>query len=147
VLAGCVLAYLAAGHATPALSSRAGTKEAAVAVVFALGASLAAWPAVRATEDVLAIAMFSLLCWMNCTAIEDWERGERARPAVVISAAVVASAAALLLRGHRPIIGCAETAAALGLMLLDGARLSRDALRVLADAALLTPIPLLPAVA
>ena len=143
------LVYLAAVHSAPALWRHAGSKEAAVAVAFALGASLAAWPEVRAASDVLAILLFSLLCWMNCTAIEDWERGQRARPSVVIAAALVALTAALLLRDHRPIIGCAETAAALGLMLLDRSRgrVSREALRVLADVALLTPLLLLPAVA
>jgi hypothetical protein len=146
-LAACVLAYLATVHATPAFSRRDGSKEAAVAMLFALGASLAAWPAVRSAADVLAIVLFSLLCWMNCAAIEDWERGRRARLSVVVAAGVVGAAAALLLREQRPILGCAETAAALGLMLLDRARLSRDALRVLADAALLTPLLLLPAVA
>lgn len=149
VLGSTALVYLAAVHRTPSLLRRAGSKEAAVAVVFALGASLAAWSHVHGTADVLAIGLFSLLCWMNCTAIEDWERGEPARAAVVVAAGLVALASVLFLREQRPIIGCAETAGALGLMLLDRSRgrLSVEAQRVLADVVLLTPLLLLPAVA
>ncbi len=148
ILGGAALLYLAAVHRTPALLGRAGSKEAAVAIVFALGASLTAWSQVHNTADVLAIALFSLLCWMNCTAIEDWERGGPVRAAVVIAAGLVAVASALFLRDHRPIIGCAETAAALGLMLLDRSRagVSVEAQRVLADAVLLTPLLLLPVI-
>ncbi len=138
--------YLTAVHLAPGLLQRANSKESAVAVLFGLGASLAAWPGVRTTGDVLAILLFSVLCWMNCAAIDDWERGDGLRPSVIIAAALVALTAACMLRDHRPIIGAAETAGALGLVLLDRMRerYSPDALRVLADVVLLTPILFLP---
>jgi len=124
---------------------RRGSKEAAVGVVFALGVSLAAWPMVQTPFDVLAIALFCLLCWMNCVAIDDWERGARATGFVIAGAAIVALTAVALLREHRPVIACAETASALGLVILDryNRRLAPEAMRVLADVMLLSPILLL----
>ena len=79
---------------------------------------------------------------MNCAAIDDWERGHELRPSVIVAAGLVALTAAFLLKDHRPILGGAETAGALGLVLLDRlrGRYSTDALRVLADVVLLTPI-------
>lgn len=138
--------YLAVVHLAPGFVVRTRAKESAVAVLFGLGATLAAWPGVETSSDVLAILLFSCLCWMNCVAIEDWESGERLRPSVVAASMLVAIAAACLLREHRPILGSAETAGALGLVLLDRLRwrFSPDALRVLADFVLLTPIVFLP---
>ena len=54
--------------------------------------------------------------------------------------------ALLLLSEQRPILGCAEAASAIAFVWLDRSRLrlSPDALRVLADAALLSPIFFLP---
>jgi len=140
--------YLGVVHLAPGFVLRTKAKESAVAVLFGLGASLAAWPGVRTPADVLAILLFSCLCWMNCTAIEDWERGEALRPSVILAAALVAMLAACFLRDVRPVLGCAETAATLGLALLDRmrSRFSHPALRVLADAVLLTPVVLLPMV-
>jgi hypothetical protein len=148
VVALCTGLYLAAVHLAPGLLRRAGSKESAVAVLFGLGASLAAWPGVQTTSDVLAILLFSCLCWMNCTAIDDWERGHALRPSVIAAAGLVALIAAFLLKEHRPILGAAETAGALGLVLLDRLqrRCSPEALRVLADVVLLTPILFLPVV-
>jgi len=107
-----------------------------------LGASLAAWPRVQTASDVLAILLFSCLCWMNCVAIDDWEHNRELRPSVIAAAGIVAVVAAYLLREHRPILGGAETAGALGLVVLDQLRVrySPEALRVLADVVLLTPI-------
>jgi hypothetical protein len=141
-------AYLAAVHLAPSLVARTRAKESVVAVLFGLGASLAAWPGVQTSADVLAILLFSCVCWMNCTAIEDWERGENLRPSLIIAAALVAVVAACTLRDHRPILGSAETAGVLGLVLLDRmrGRCSKEALRVLADVVLLTPIFFLPVV-
>jgi hypothetical protein len=138
--------YLTAVHLR--LLRRANSKEPAVAVLFGLGASLAAWPGVQTMSDMLAILLFSCLCWMNCAGIDDWEHGRALRPSVIAAAVLVALTAACLLRDHRPILGSAETAGALGLVLLDrlGGRYSTDALRVLADVVLLTPIVFLPVV-
>ncbi|MEP6963696.1 MAG: hypothetical protein ABI995_16585, partial [Acidobacteriota bacterium] len=124
-----------------AISRSPGCKEAIVSVVFALGATLAAWPEVATWADLLSITLFCALCWMNCTSIEDWEHGRPARPAVLALAAVVAVMAVLLI-SHRPILACAETASVFVLVVLDRfwSRLSREKLRVLADVALLTPL-------
>jgi len=74
---------------------------------------------------------------MNCAAIEDWEHGHELRPSVIAAAGLVAVIAAFFLREHRPILGGAETAGALGLVLLDRLqrRCSPETLRVLAAAA------------
>jgi hypothetical protein len=73
VAAGAAM-YLAAVHAAPGMWRRQGWKEAMVSLVFALGASLAAWSRVESWADFLGIGLFCALCWMNCTSIEDWER-------------------------------------------------------------------------
>ena len=142
LLASCAVLYLAAVQLVPEHWKAAGRKEAAVAVLFGLGASLAAWPEVETVYDIGSILLFSCLCWANCAAIEDWEHGREARTQVMVAAAIVAVTAAILLREYRPVLGSAETAGALGLVALDRfrGRLSPSALRVLADAVLLTPI-------
>jgi hypothetical protein len=123
------------------------TKEAAVAVLFALGATLSAWQNVHSAVDIEAIVLFSCLCWINCSAIENWESARQTRLPIAASAGFVAIAALmLLLFSSRPILGGAVAASALCFVLLDCARrrFSRDALRVLADVALLSPLALLP---
>ena len=120
-------------------------KEAAVGVLFALGASLVAWEKVKTPADVATILLFSGLCWMNCIAIQKWE-GEKLDWSPSVAAIVVACAAAALLYAHRPMLGGAELASAFGFLLLDlvRPRLSADAVRVLADVALLSPVLFLP---
>lgn len=122
------------------------TKEAAVAVLFALGATLSAWANIRTAVDVEAIVLFSCLCWINCAAIEHWEGGSESP--IAVAAGFVAVAASSLLLTSRPILGGAVAASALCFVLLDRARtrFSKDALRVLADVALLSPLLLLPVV-
>lgn len=141
-----VAAYLIGVHALPSTLSRAGSKEAAVAVLFGIGTVLAAWPRLSTASDVVSIALFSVLCWINCTTIEDWESQREARTTVYMVAAGIAVVAAVCLREHRPVLGSAETVSVLGLVLLDRVRgrLSPDALRVLADAALASPVLFLP---
>lgn len=122
-------------------------KEAAVGVLFALGASLVAWGKVKTPADITTILLFSGLCWMNCIAIQKWE-GEKLDWSPSIAAIVVGCAAATLLYAHRPVLGGAELASAFGFLLLDRVRprLSADAVRVLADVALLSPVLFLPLV-
>jgi len=122
-------------------------KEAAVGVLFALGASLVAWGKVKTPADVTTILLFSGLCWMNCIAIQKWE-GEKLDWSPSIAALVVACAAVALLYANRPVLGGAELASAFGFLLLDRVRprLSADAVRVLADVALLSPVFFLPMV-
>jgi hypothetical protein len=146
VLISGVAIYLGAVHAIPGALEWPGSKEAAVALLFGLGTTLAAWPRVSSASDVFAIVLFALLCWVNCTVIEDWESGHPARKGASLAAGAIAVIAVMLLWEHRPVLGSAETASALGLMLVDRmrARLSPDALRVLADAVLATPLLFLP---
>ena len=145
LLAG-VAVYLVGVHAVPLTLSRAGSKEAAVAALFGIGTVLAAWPQLSTASDVLSIALFAVLCWINCTSIEDWEDRRPARGGAYFAAAAIAVVAAVCLREHRPVLGSAETASAVGLIVLDRVRgrLSPDALRVLADAALASPVLFLP---
>lgn len=145
-LGAAVAAYFAIVHTT----HRRWPKEAAVAVIFALGASLAAWTRVETRADVLTVILFSCLCWINCIAIEVWERagweqGEASFPVGPLSACV-GLAALLILHHDRPVLGAAEACSAAAFVLLDRGRLklSPDAVRVLADAALLSPIFFLP---
>jgi hypothetical protein len=141
-LATVVVAYFVLLH----LGVLQKTKEAAVAVLFALGATLSAWPNVRTAVDVEAIALFSCLCWINCVAIEHWESAGEKRWPIAAAAGVVALAAVALLFTGRPVLGGAVIASALCFVMLDCGRrrFSRDALRVLADVALLSPLFLLP---
>jgi hypothetical protein len=116
-----------------------------VAIFFALGASTAAWSDIRNSADLLAVLLFSCLCWINCAAIEQWEGGP-CRFRIGIAAACVGLAAVLFLHQRRPVLCGAELASALAFVLLDSRafRMPPDLLRVLADAALLSPIFLLP---
>jgi hypothetical protein len=120
-------------------------KEAAVAVIFGLGASLAAWTRVETSYDVLTVILFACLCWINCAAISEWEHGS-ARWPIGVLAGCVGLAAIALLHSERPILGAAEAASAVAFVMLDRGRLklSADALRVLADVALLSPVVFLP---
>ena len=122
-----------------------GPKEAAVGVLFALGASLEAWSKVKTPADVATILLFSGLCWINCIAIQRWE-GERLDWSPSAAALVLGCAAGVLLYAHRPVLGGAELASAFAFLLLDRVRrkLSADAVRVLADVALLSPLLFLP---
>jgi hypothetical protein len=125
-------------------------KELAVGILFALGASLAAWGMVRSAVDAAAIVLFSGLCWINCVAIERWEKENRERGAAVEwpvgAAALCVAVLAVLVCAHRPVLSAAEAASALAFVALDRGRhrFSRDALRVLADVALLSPLLFLP---
>ncbi|MEQ1884385.1 MAG: hypothetical protein ABL967_04940 [Bryobacteraceae bacterium] len=168
ILLGGVSVYFFAVHAAPgrfARIPRSGnvrwTKEAAVAVLFAMGSSLGAWQNIHNKADVAAIVLFSALCWINCVAIEHWERnacpenrsrstsGQRRDDAAFplgLFATGIAIAAIFVFIEQRPVLATAEMASALAFLWLDHVRprLSTEALRVLADAALLSPILLLP---
>jgi hypothetical protein len=113
--------------------------------LFAVGASLIAWTRVHSTGDAISILLFSCLCWINCTAIEQWEHELGGWP-IGLAAACVGIAALLLPLLHRPVLGEAEIASALAFVVLDRARrhFSADAMRVLADVALLSPVFFLP---
>lgn len=121
-------------------------KEFAVGILFALGSSLAAWGHVRSPVDVATIVLFCMLCWINCAAIEVWEQRGLSEWPVRLVAIAVGLVAMMFLYDQRPILAGAETASAFAFVALDRAkhRLSPEALRVLADIALLTPALFLP---
>ncbi|HEV2199618.1 MAG TPA: hypothetical protein VGR73_07345 [Bryobacteraceae bacterium] len=153
-LLAAVVVYLALVHGWKGSMGRLWSKEAIVGLLFALGASLAAWTNVRTPADAAAIALFFVLCWINCAAIQKWEAGActfsldwPAGALPVRSAAIaVALVSMMLLWMHRPALGGAEMASAFAFVFLDrsGRRFSPDALRVLADVALLSPLVFLP---
>lgn len=145
-----VALYMGTVHLKPGWFRAAGSKEAAVAVVFALGTSLIVWPTLGSVIDVLPIALFAALCWINCVAIEDWETGRPLRELTVIVAGSIGILAVLLLRSDYALLAIGEVLSALALLALDtwfrraGCRVSGNAKRVLADVALLSPMLLFP---
>lgn len=135
-----------------------------VAVIFACACAVPAWSASGAAhvDLVWIVSLFALLCWLNCAAIHAWESEQIPRRWSFTStlAFVVAALAATLMTTARthPFVflllgdmGCS----ALLLFALDRdfrrarrgpsqpGNLSPSALRILADAALLTPLLLL----
>lgn len=155
------LLYFAWVHSGRERSARVLAKEAAVAVIFALGCILPAWSsASNLLRSQLAPAgtLFALLCWLNCVAIERWEgRGivdKRAHPSTRwaarhLNALLIASAlasAALAVWRHTvsrptalaPYLACAFLL--LATLERFRLRLSVDSLRIFADVALLTPL-------
>ena len=143
VLLTVVAVYFAMVHA----GAGRWPKEAVVGVLFALGASLVAWGQVKTAADVATIFLFSGLCWMNCLAIEKWETGQRDWSPCT-AGLWLGAVAGILLYAHRPVLGGAELASAAAFVLLGRARprLSANAVRVLADVALLSPVLFIPAV-
>ena len=155
------LLYFAWVHSGRERSARMLAKEAAVAVIFALGCFLPAWSSASTlvrSQIAPAGALFALLCWLNCVAIERWEgRGVvamHAHPSTHwaarhLSALLLAStcvSAGLAIWRHAvgrptalaPYLACAFVLlAALERWRL---RLSVESLRIFADVALLTPL-------
>ena len=111
---------------------------------FSLGTALPAWRHAGDPEILWWPATaFAVLCFWNCTAIEIWESG---RPHGNVGIWMALSAGALALLTWSPLLSTGRVAllactlSAVGLTALDAARahLSADAVRVLADVALLT---------
>lgn len=130
--------YLAIVHRGGSTRPSRGLKELAVGIVFAAGVVLSvavrqpqSWPVWFPTLVALA-ALFSANCWL----ITRWEGG----PAGSVPAAAAVGLATALLTG--PAIGAAVVLAwaVLGGLHLTRRRLGPRRLRVLADAALLTPV-------
>jgi len=133
-------------------------KELAVGVLFAAATTVPAW-ARAATERfalVPVVAIFAILCWLNCVAIESWESppSNTSHPTTVWAAqhlqrlalATVALSLALafasLQNSARFCLLLASAMSALLLFWLANRKryLAPVQLRVAADAALLTPI-------
>ena len=136
----------------------------AVALVFAAASAVSAWSASTTAHADLVwiVALFAALLWLNCAAIHAWERTQPPRRWSWIStlALIVASLAGLLMAAalrHPELFRllAAMLASAMLLFALDldfrrarrrpspQENLSPLALRILADAALLTPLLLM----
>jgi hypothetical protein len=122
----------------------------AVAASFALGVCLP----LRTTRGWPLFAAFAALLWMNTLAIDYWEKprptNPKLSPLVAICAALslfcaIVASLAHIANPERALWAAIALSSAL-LAALGGFRFrfSRNALRVLADTALLTPLLLLP---
>lgn len=156
-----VLAYFAAVH-LPFRRLRF-PRELVVGVVFACACAVPAWSAAGYAHNDLAVlaSLFAALCWINCSAIHAWEHPAPPRRALVSLRALLLALAAgafALAAFHNPgemRIAAALLASAMLLFALDRdfrrslkqrrpqASLSPLALRIMADATLLTPLLIL----
>jgi hypothetical protein len=110
-------------------------KEIVVGVLFALGVSLTSWSRIKIFADAAPIVAFAILCWLNCAAIELWETARQNKFLPWCCAAVALFSLGLPLAAPLSL-----SAIALFLLLMGQRYFSRNALRVLADAALLSPL-------
>jgi hypothetical protein len=74
-LSVAVVVYFVAIHAAPVSWRGLWPREAAVAVLFAVGTFMPVWFANGGRTGALIVPafLFALLCWTNCAAIETWE--------------------------------------------------------------------------
>jgi hypothetical protein len=167
VLAAASLAYFARVHSGRKLSpfmspflSPLFSKELLVALLFTAGCALPAWSRALSAPTFLSpllipVTYFALLAWLNCHAIDRWEKRQgEGRPAstglpsIFPLASLIALLGLLLtvfLSGATPrsaALLAAGAAAALLLALLDRLRnrVNPVTLRAAADLALLTPL-------
>ncbi|MGH7935257.1 MAG: hypothetical protein ACREQN_19105 [Candidatus Binataceae bacterium] len=163
-LAAAVTLYFAMVHLAPGKFQTHWPKELTVAALFAWGVSIPTWAALEPHRAQLFIAPFGLLIaifWINATGIECWERAhQRAarrtmKPGITRILALYLGPAAMLigsvtaymlLRGSTPpsvkpmYAAIGLSAFALAALESRSDRIGANQLRVLADAALLTPI-------
>lgn len=154
-LALAVLAYLAFTHLGPSAWRTRWPRECGVAIVFAAGTSLSTWDA--GVRCLVPTAVFAVLCWMNMAGIEFWE-SRIYTPSASREPSLSAEWLALHMGGcsvlilialillHVPLsLSICALASCIGLAGL-GRRyetLSPDAVRVIADLVLCTPLVLL----
>ena len=145
-------------------------KEIAVAIVFASAVAVPAWSRLQGQRILLTplVALFALLCWLNCVAIEKWEKGESpssnharaSNPALphlstrwtqchlplvacgIALLGVIAAASSTVFAAPLPMVSLylACTVSALLFLAFDRSQLDSFDLRIAADAALLTPL-------
>jgi hypothetical protein len=149
--------YFTVVHLRPLPMSLPFRREFAVGVIFAGATAIPAWsmPGAPHGELLLPVLLFAALCCLNCLAIDDWERSGPSRRFPVSAAALVVAAAAAALTLHQPASASLDAAALLSALILFGldrlryrgtthsGSISAFALRIAADAALLTPLLLL----
>lgn len=164
LLFGASLIYFASVH-LPALRVRRWfPREVAAGIIFALATAVPAWSAANANRSSLAgaVLLFAGLCMLNIVAIENWEGWPRATRSVLLPVlgmgVALGTVAVALAPGDRTRgefgICAASLVSAVLLFALDCTQRSFErraaddekraefllALRVAADAALLTPI-------
>jgi hypothetical protein len=160
LMSAAVAAYFLIVHAAPLRLRRLWPKELAVGVIFALGTSLVVWSRMTPGEQSELIGpalLFAALCWLNCVAIEHWEcrRFQLSEPhpwtrwmgCHILKASGTIALASLMLASlgpSRPMMAAAALSAS-GLLWLEwrNRSFSLNALRVMADAVLLSPALLL----
>jgi hypothetical protein len=134
VVAVCVAAYLAIFP-----MHRSGwEKQILAALLFSVGVLLVSFSWIDPRHLLLPAALFAALCLCNLVLIEYWEGGRERRLVWVAPAAVAGLA---MVRPDGPWQHAVALAALLlAAVAVSGRRLTVDAKRVLADAALLTPL-------
>lgn len=165
-LLGAIAVYFAAVHLLPAHRRGWFPKELAVAALFAAGCFLPVWQGAGPPwlAVILPWMLFAVICWINSATIEytEWERlrarredaphpwsvalGKHALTASVCVTLVALVFVPLVAASGARLLLLAVVLGGLGLAVLGRYqdRLSADAVRVLADLALLAPAVLLP---
>ncbi|MHB8303183.1 MAG: hypothetical protein ACYDC6_10165 [Acidobacteriaceae bacterium] len=135
-------------------------KELAVGLLFAIATAIPAWARIPADRGTLAAAIvaFGAACWLNCVAIQIWEDAESSREfrtggltrwlgqhLLAFAGVVGAAGLALTFLAARtpawPLFAAVTLSALLFFILIrQSHRFSVLALRIAADAALLTPL-------
>jgi hypothetical protein len=164
-LLGAIAAYFAAVHLVPVRRRGWFPKELAVAALFAAGCFLPVWRGGRPPwlAMILPWILFAVICWINSATIEytEWERLRERRQdtphpwsvALGQHTATAAICVALVAIVFVPLVAASGARQLLLAVVLGGLdlaalggykdRLSADAVRVLADLALLAPVVLL----
>lgn len=160
---GCIVVlYMVGIHAWSGRLAKYLPKEVVVGIFFAVGTTLPLWSRLPSFSwsMILCWVSFTLVCILNCTAIECWETPRdrttlHPSPRALIrwTDPILGRLALLLgilslipvllhVQGHSTRASAAVCATALFLFLIDSYRtkLSPEALRVLADAALVFPV-------
>jgi hypothetical protein len=152
-LSAIVLLYFAAVHHGGDWLRRIWPKELVMGAVFAAGCSIPAWDDFRQAWPT--IVLFAILCTLNCAALDLWEwpLSDEPWPAphpatrflgrhLVPISAVVSIVSTLMVIDVRNEIFAAVALSGLLLLVLNyfRARIQIEAARMLADAALLTPL-------
>lgn len=160
VLGALSLLYLVLVHLPARASGRSlryFPKEFVVALLFATASALPAWDEARRRTMgmprhhplLLLCPLFAALCWLNCVAIEDWEKhrgGHRIRLLAVLTIAASSAALSELMSQPASSLAVAAGLSAALFLVLDRSRLTAARRRIAADLALLTPL-LLPVAA
>jgi len=161
------LAYFCLVHLCRPGIERWFPKEAAVGLVFAAAVAVPAWSRLQGqrTSLIPVVTLFALLCWLNCIAIEKWERPSRDKARVLMAG--LSHATTQWAQAHFSLVSCgiallaaiacvrSELSAGPGDMTglylacmmsavmfpaFDRSRLNSIQLRIAADVVLLTPL-------